>query len=86
MSMTEEMIPGLATMADEIRGFVTQGLSETETGEGVASVVSDYVNKEILLKPEHRVGDPERHKQHILHVEPDGSFSIVSLVWLPGQR
>jgi predicted metal-dependent enzyme (double-stranded beta helix superfamily) len=86
MSMTEEMIPALATMTDEIRTFVTQGLSEAETGEEVASVVSDYVNKEILLKPEYRVGDPERYKQHILHVEPDGSFSIVSLVWLPGQE
>ena len=25
------------------------------------------------------------YRQHILHVEPDGSFSVVALVWLPGQ-
>ena len=25
------------------------------------------------------------YRQHILHVEPDGRFSVVALVWLPGQ-
>ncbi|MFN2507527.1 MAG: cysteine dioxygenase [Chthoniobacterales bacterium] len=25
------------------------------------------------------------YRQHILHVEADGSFSVVALVWLPGQ-
>ncbi|MEP6956605.1 MAG: cysteine dioxygenase family protein, partial [Chthoniobacterales bacterium] len=29
--------------------------------------------------------DPTCYRQHVLHVEPDGSFSVVALVWLPGQ-
>jgi len=86
VTMTEDLVPALATMTDEIRAVVNQGLSEAGTGEAVASVISNYVHQETLLRPEHRVGDPERYKQHILHVEPDGSFSIVSLVWLPGQE
>jgi predicted metal-dependent enzyme (double-stranded beta helix superfamily) len=32
------------------------------------------------------VGSPERYTQHILHVAPDRSHSVVSLVWYPGQR
>ena len=30
-------------------------------------------------------GDPEAYPGHVLHTEPDGSFSIVALVWRPGQ-
>lgn len=38
-----------------------------------------------LLTPEQYEGDPDRYRQHLLHAEPDGSFSLVALVWLPGQ-
>lgn len=38
-----------------------------------------------LLTPEQSEGDPERYRQHVLHAEPGGGFSIVALVWLPGQ-
>ena len=85
MSLTK-MVPALAAMTDEIRDVVSGGRSEAATGEGVAAIVSTYVGQERLLNPENRVGAPERYKQHVLHVEPEGSFSIVSLVWLPGQE
>jgi predicted metal-dependent enzyme (double-stranded beta helix superfamily) len=38
------------------------------------------------LAPEHRVGHPDRYRQHLLHVSPDRRLSVVALVWLPGQR
>ena len=38
-----------------------------------------------LLTPEQCEGDPERYRQHLLHAEPGGGFSVVALVWLPGQ-
>jgi len=38
-----------------------------------------------LLTPEQREPDPHHYRQHILHAEEDGRFSIVALVWLPGQ-
>jgi predicted metal-dependent enzyme (double-stranded beta helix superfamily) len=38
-----------------------------------------------LLTPEQREPDPNHYRQHILHAEEDGRFSIVALVWLPGQ-
>ncbi len=37
------------------------------------------------LAPEHREGDPDKYRQHLLHVTPDRRISIVALVWLPGQ-
>lgn len=31
-------------------------------------------------------GSPERYTQHVLHVAPDRSHSVVALVWYAGQR
>src|ERR671912_17096 len=39
-----------------------------------------------VLTAEQRLGSPDGYRSHTLHVEPDGSFSIVALVWRPGQR
>lgn len=40
---------------------------------------------ESILTAEQRLGAPERAASHTLHVEPDGSFSIIAVVWRPGQ-
>ena len=39
---------------------------------------------EILTAAE-REGHPDAYQQHLLHAEADGSFSVVGLVWRPGQ-
>jgi predicted metal-dependent enzyme (double-stranded beta helix superfamily) len=39
-----------------------------------------------LLDPAERAPDPNQYRQHILHVDPAGRFSLVALVWLPGQQ
>jgi 3-mercaptopropionate dioxygenase len=38
-----------------------------------------------ILTAEQRYGDPLGYRCHLLHAEPDGSFSVVALVWRPGQ-
>lgn len=38
-----------------------------------------------VLTPEQRLGTPDRAASHTLHVELDGSFSIIAVVWRPGQ-
>jgi predicted metal-dependent enzyme (double-stranded beta helix superfamily) len=38
-----------------------------------------------ILTAEQRCGDPGAYCCHLLHAEPDGSFSITALVWRPGQ-
>jgi len=54
-------------------------------GPEVAGALRPFLGHPRLLSPEQCQSDPERYRQHILHVEGDGSFSIVSLVWRPGQ-
>jgi 3-mercaptopropionate dioxygenase len=38
-----------------------------------------------ILTAEQRHGDPAGYRCHLLHAEPDVSFSVVALVWRPGQ-
>jgi predicted metal-dependent enzyme (double-stranded beta helix superfamily) len=38
------------------------------------------------LEARHRESAADRYRQHILYVARDGGFSVVSLVWLPGQK
>ena len=38
-----------------------------------------------LLAPEHRLSDPEHYRSHLVAVAPSGAFSVVALVWMPGQ-
>jgi 3-mercaptopropionate dioxygenase len=51
----------------------------------VAAALKPYLKLRDLLTPSQTEPDPNDYRQHILHVEPDGSFSVVALVWLPGQ-
>ena len=39
-----------------------------------------------VLSPSACEGSPDRYTQHVLHVSPDRSHSVVALVWYPGQR
>ena len=38
-----------------------------------------------LLRPDQRVGRPEDYTRHLLHSDPAGRFTIVSIVWGRGQ-
>lgn len=49
-----------------------------QTGAGVLSAG--------LLTAAQLAGDPSGYQSHLVHAEPDGSFSVVIMVWLPGQR
>jgi predicted metal-dependent enzyme (double-stranded beta helix superfamily)/uncharacterized membrane protein len=40
---------------------------------------------EALLEQRHREPAPDRYRQHLVHVHPEGLYSIVALVWKPGQ-
>lgn len=76
----------LAELVDGVHGVVGRNLSATDASALVAEQLRLHLPKADLLTPEQRTGDPAKYVQHILYVAPDGSFSIVALVWLPGQE
>jgi predicted metal-dependent enzyme (double-stranded beta helix superfamily) len=75
----EELVAGL-------RAAVRPPASEQETAERVAAALREGLpDPAAILTSEQRRGADDGYVQHVLHVESDGSFSVVALVWRPGQ-
>jgi predicted metal-dependent enzyme (double-stranded beta helix superfamily) len=77
--------PGLADLVAGVRGVVDRHTGWRETAELVAGELRRHLPAPDVLTAEQRIGDPDRYVSHTLYVEPDGSFSVVGLVWRPGQ-
>jgi predicted metal-dependent enzyme (double-stranded beta helix superfamily) len=75
----------LDDLTDAIRGAVSVHADWRDTAELVATELRGHLPSPAVLTAEQRAGDPDRYRSHVLHVEPDGSFSVVALVWRPGQ-
>jgi predicted metal-dependent enzyme (double-stranded beta helix superfamily) len=56
------------------------------TAGRVAAAIRRDLPAPSLLTPEQLAGDPSGYQSHLLYVEPDGSFSVTVMVWLPGQE
>jgi predicted metal-dependent enzyme (double-stranded beta helix superfamily) len=65
-----------------VRGFAPG----QPTVDAVVSALRPALGDPSLLSPDQQAGDPQHYRQHLLHVADDGAFSLVALVWLPGQK
>jgi predicted metal-dependent enzyme (double-stranded beta helix superfamily) len=79
------LTPALASLVCNVRGVVARRLPAQDTADAVGSLLRPVLAVPDLLTEEQREGDTDGYRQHVLHVEPDGSFSVVALVWLHGQ-
>jgi 3-mercaptopropionate dioxygenase len=68
-----------------VRAAVASRADWHETATLVARELERHLPSPSILSAEQRRGDPDRYVSHVLHTEPDGSFSIIALVWRPGQ-
>jgi 3-mercaptopropionate dioxygenase len=75
----------LTDLVDGVRTAVTAHAGWAETAQLVAGQLRAHLPHPDVLTAEQRLGSPDDYCAHILYVEPDGSFSIVALVWRPGQ-
>ncbi|HEV7625750.1 MAG TPA: cysteine dioxygenase family protein [Streptomyces sp.] len=78
----------LDALVEEVREVVRRGMAPDVTAYLVGEKLAPHLGidgSSSLLTPEQHEGDPQRYRQHLLHAESDGSFSMVGLVWLPGQ-
>src|SRR4051794_25163821 len=86
--MTATRIPATDRLADLVAGVRTAVESHADWAE-TAQLVADQLRRHLpgpdVLTAAQRRGSPDGYRGHTLHVEPDGSFSIVALVWRPGQ-
>jgi 3-mercaptopropionate dioxygenase len=75
----------LDELVEGVRVAVSRHADWRETARLVADELERHLPSPDVLTADQRVGDPDRYRSHLLHAEPDGSFSIVALVWRPGQ-
>jgi predicted metal-dependent enzyme (double-stranded beta helix superfamily) len=75
-----------AAVRAAVRGAAREGGCWQETADRVAAAVRGALPGRGLLSPAQLSGDPAGYQTHLVHAEPDGSFSIMAMVWLPGQR
>jgi len=45
-----------------------------------------YLCQTELLRPEHKTGSADNYRRHLLYADPQRQFSILAIVWQPGQR
>jgi 3-mercaptopropionate dioxygenase len=76
---------GLDELVAAVRTVVEEHGDWQQTARLVASELKRHLPSADVLTSEQRIGDPEGYRSYPLHTEPDGSFSIVALVWRPGQ-
>src|SRR3954467_14581609 len=69
-----------------VRTAVAARAGWSETAQLVAEQLRRHRPTPDVLTAEQRLGSPDDYTAHNLFVEPDGSFSIIALVWRPGQR
>src|SRR5258708_2487317 len=74
-----------ADLVGSVRSVIRRKLSWADTARLVAERLQAHLPAADLLTSEQRYGDPQRYRCHVLHTESDGSFSVVALVWRPGQ-
>ena len=70
-----------------IRAEVGRGLGWQHTADRVAAALrASLPDPAEILPAQLRRGDPAGYQSHLLYAEPDGSFSISAMVWMPGQQ
>jgi predicted metal-dependent enzyme (double-stranded beta helix superfamily) len=82
--------PAPATLAlTDLIGGVRAAVRAHADWDRTARLVADALRQHLpgpdILTAGERLGDPNRPAGHILHVEPDGTFSMLGIVWRPGQ-
>jgi predicted metal-dependent enzyme (double-stranded beta helix superfamily) len=75
----------LDALVTAVRAIVDRHADWRETARLVRRELERRLPSPEVLTEEQRRGDPRGHRSYPLHIEPDGSFSIVGLVWRPGQ-
>jgi predicted metal-dependent enzyme (double-stranded beta helix superfamily) len=75
----------LTELVAAVRTAVDAHADWSQTARLVADQLRLHLPTPELLTAEQRLGSPVGYRSHTLHVEPDGAFSIIALVWRPGQ-
>ncbi|HEU5265588.1 MAG TPA: cysteine dioxygenase family protein [Jatrophihabitans sp.] len=84
-TQTRPVTTQLTELVEGVRAAVAVRAGWSDTAQLVAEQLRRHLPGPDVLTAEQRLGSPDGYRSHTLHVEVDGSFSIIALVWRPGQ-
>jgi predicted metal-dependent enzyme (double-stranded beta helix superfamily) len=83
---TQTLVQRTAALVADVRKLIeTQADDTLRLPHAIGATLGRHLQSPGLLDGVDLEPDPRGYRQVVLHAEPDGSFSIVALVWLPGQ-
>jgi predicted metal-dependent enzyme (double-stranded beta helix superfamily) len=83
-TLTARPATELDKLVTAVRVAVARNADWRDTTSYVADALREHLPSPELLTPEQLAGEHGTSSGHRLHVEPDGSFSMVAIVWQPG--
>ena len=75
----------LAELVAGVRTAVGAHVDWSSTAQLAAEQLRRNLPSPDVLTAEERLGAVDAYQSHTLHVESNGSFSIIAVVWRPGQ-
>jgi 3-mercaptopropionate dioxygenase len=79
------LVNELTDLVNGVRTAVGAHANWPDTAHLVAEQLRRHLPSPDVLTFEQRSGSADGYCSHTLYVEPDGSFSIIAVVWRPGQ-
>ena len=76
---------GLDALVRELDTAVHGAAPGGATVEAVCTTLQPFLGRPDLLSEDQRQGDPTTYRAQLLHAAEDGAWSLIGLVWLPGQ-
>jgi 3-mercaptopropionate dioxygenase len=74
-----------ADLVAAIQAATSRHADWQQTADLVAAELRRRLPAPDILTATEREGVPDDYQCHVLHVQPDGSFSVTAMVWRPGQ-
>jgi hypothetical protein len=85
LALKRPFAPGLDELVNATRAVVSRRAGWGKTAQLVADELRRHPPTPEVLPLDERLGGREDYRSHPLYIAPDGAFSIVALVWRPGQ-
>jgi len=76
----------LRRFTDRLTTLADRADNSREIADSAGRLLTELGDYDRLLDRAECSPDPHKYCQHVLHVDPCGRFSIVALIWLPGQE
>jgi predicted metal-dependent enzyme (double-stranded beta helix superfamily) len=77
--------PALAAYVAAVEDILAGGVDEADVPVRVAAALAPLAAVRDLLEPAQRMGDPQSYARHTLYADPEGRFTVLAIVWQPGQ-